>query len=187
MLHHSLLRMWSLCRNLIHQTIASLMAVAQVLLEEMESACEVYIAHDATGLGADRASRLCCRYQTNISMRWFPSEISILSNFAFCFVPIAVLGFVLMEKTKARHRCRLSHVGLTGRVLECTPTSRLAFRFPGTTPQSVPAFNRRKSRENLQCYCGFPDSKSWATSSELLRTAFGDSLKARRGAVRVRS
>ena len=111
MLHHSLLRMWSLCRNLINQTIASLMAVAQVLLEEMESACEVYIAHDAKGLGADRASRLCCRYQTNISMRWFPSEISILSNFAFCFVPIAVLGFVLMEKTKARHRCRLSHVG----------------------------------------------------------------------------
>ena len=29
------------------------------------------------------------------------AQISILSNFAFCFVPIAVLGFVLMEKTKA--------------------------------------------------------------------------------------
>ncbi|CAE7753072.1 unnamed protein product [Symbiodinium sp. KB8] len=73
-------------QNLINQTIASLMAVAQVLLEEMESACE-----------------------TNISMRWFPSEISILSNFAFCFVPIAVLGFVLMEKTKdIKHQLMIS-------------------------------------------------------------------------------
>ena len=33
--------------------------------------------------------------------RWTSAEVSILSNFAFCFVPIAVIGFVLMEKTKA--------------------------------------------------------------------------------------
>jgi len=35
--------------------------------------------------------------------------ISILSNFAFCFVPIAVLGFVLMEKTKdIKHQLMIS-------------------------------------------------------------------------------
>lgn len=30
--------------------------------------------------------------------------VSALSNFAFCFVPVAVLGFALMEKTKETSR-----------------------------------------------------------------------------------
>ena len=32
--------------------------------------------------------------------------VSALSNYAFCFVPVAVLGFALMEKTKESHQSR---------------------------------------------------------------------------------